>query len=157
MQVQLACDAADVPADDTLRGWCQAALDAARHDPGRDCEIAVRIVDADESRALNHRYRDRDAPTNVLSFPAGDDLFVPGDDALPLGDLVLCAPVVAREAAEQGKRPADHWAHLLVHGTLHLVGYDHEEAAAAAEMEALETAILAAAGLPDPYAARDSG
>ncbi len=87
----------------------------------------------------------------MLSFPAGGDLPVPADRARPLGDIVLCAPVVTREALEQGK-PADaHWAHLLVHGTLHLLGYDHEDEPAASEMEALEVAILAAGGLPDPY------
>lgn len=116
----------------------------------------MRIVDEAESRALNHRFRDRDAPTNVLSFPAGDDLVLPEGEARPLGDIVLCAPVVEREAALQGKPAGAHWAHLLVHGALHLLGYDHGNDADAAEMEALEIAVLAAGGLPDPYAGRES-
>ena len=117
----------------------------------------MRIVEADEARELNRRYRDRDRPTNVLSFAADHSLDLPGDDAVPLGDLVLCAPVVAREAGEQGKPEAHHWAHLLVHGTLHLLGYDHAVADEAADMEALEVATLAGRGLPDPYAARETG
>ncbi len=157
MQLQVACDGERLPDEAFAQGWCEAALAAAGRTPGHETEIAVRLVDEAESRALNRRYRDRDRPTNVLSFPAADDLPLPDDDALPLGDLVLCAPVVLREAAEQGKDADAHWAHLLVHGTLHLLGYDHAEAVGAAEMEALETAILAARGLPDPYAARETG
>ena len=105
-------------------------------------------------RALNSRFRQIDKPTNVLAFPSYDaDLAELLEEAgeLPLGDLVICAPVVLREAAEQGKSADDHWAHMLVHGTLHLLGYDHVEAEDAARMEALETRILAAQGIGDPY------
>ena len=117
-----------------------------------DIELAVRVVDAEESRALNRQYRDQDKPTNVLSFPA------PPPDGLPeaagrlLGDVVICAPVVAAEAAEQDKSVAAHWGHMLVHGTLHLLGYDHQTDAEAAAMEALERQILAARSVTDPYA-----
>lgn len=111
----------------------------------------MRIVGEDEGRELNRRFRGRDAPTNVLSFPAGDDLPVPAGRVRPLGDLVLCAPVVIREAREQGKPLEAHWAHLLVHGTLHLLGYDHDDEPAASDMERLEVTILADGGLPNPY------
>ncbi|MDE2087017.1 MAG: rRNA maturation RNase YbeY, partial [Xanthomonadaceae bacterium] len=112
-------------------------------------ELSIRIVDADEGRELNRDYRGKDYATNVLSFEAD----LPPELKLPLiGDMVICSPVVAREAAEQGKRPRDHWAHLTVHGTLHLLGYDHIVAAEAEAMEALETRILAGLGIADPYA-----
>jgi len=111
--------------------------------------VSVRIVDAEEGRALNARWRERDRPTNVLSFPAD----LPPELELPLlGDLVLCAPVVLREAAEQGKRVEDHWAHLVIHGVLHLLGMDHQDDAEAEEMEQREREILAALGIDDPYA-----
>ena len=97
-------------------------------------------------------YRGKDRETNVLSFPAGDD-GLPPDVARPLGDLVICAPVVLREAGEQGKSVADHWGHLLVHGSLHLLGFDHETDAEASAMEGLEREILAARGVADPYLA----
>jgi len=107
-----------------------------------------RIVDAPESQALNRQYRGKDYPTNVLSFPAEYNEFLPYDY---LGDLVICAPVVEREANEQGKQLLDHWAHMVVHGMLHLQGYDHESDEQAAEMEALEIEILAALGHTNPY------
>ena len=112
--------------------------------------LAVRIVDEEEGRALNARWRDRDRPTNVLSFPAD----LPPELELPLlGDLVLCAPVVAREAVEQNKSLEEHYAHLLVHGTLHAQGWDHETSAEDAdEMESYETAIMQELGFADPYA-----
>ena len=111
--------------------------------------VSVRIVDAEEGRALNQRWRERDRPTNVLSFPAD----LPPELELPLlGDLVLCAPVVLREAAEQGKRAEDHWAHLVIHGVLHLLGMDHQDDAEAEEMEQREREILATLGIGDPYA-----
>ena len=111
-----------VPAPATFRRWVEAALKGARR--RKATEVAIRIVDADEGQALNRQYRGRDYATNVLSFPAD---FPPGVQLPLIGDLVICAPVVAREAAEQGKKPADHWAHMTVHGTLHLLGYDHIE------------------------------
>ncbi|WP_426285243.1 rRNA maturation RNase YbeY [Luteibacter sp. E-22] len=137
-----------VPAPASFRRWVEAALKGARR--RKATEVSIRIVDADEGRALNLQYRGRDYATNVLSFPA--DL-PPGLNLPLIGDLVICAPVVAREAAEQGKRLADHWAHLTIHGTLHLLGYDHIEEAEAEAMEGLETRVLAGLGIADPYLA----
>jgi probable rRNA maturation factor len=117
-----------------------------RHALAHDAEITVRIVAADEGQALNRDYRGKDYATNVLTFDYATEPLV-------LADLVLCAPVVAREAAELGKPLQDHYAHLLVHGTLHAQGWDHEASAEqAAEMEAHETRLLAGLGLADPYA-----
>ena len=119
--------------------WMRAALAAP-------AEIAVRIVDADEGRVLNRDYRGKDYATNVLTFDYSREPVVQAD-------LVLCAPVVEREAQEQGKTIDAHYAHLLVHGTLHAQGYDHERARDAKAMEAREREILAALGFDDPYAA----
>lgn len=131
-----------VPRAPALRRWAHAAL------RDRSVEAAVRIVGEDEGRALNRDYRGRDYATNVLTF-VYDDALVP---EMPLfGDIVLCAPVVAREALEQGKRPDAHFAHLMVHAMLHLQGFDHETTAEAEQMEALETSILATLGYGDPY------
>ncbi len=117
--------------------------------------MVVRIVSEAESQELNRAYRDKDYPTNVLSFPY-DPAPLPldedeADEIDYLGDLVICLPVMEREAAEQGKTPTQHWAHLLVHGLLHLQGYDHITDSDAEEMEALETDILGKLGFPDPY------
>lgn len=137
--------AAPTPDDDAFCRWVGVALAGRRE----TAELTVRIVDEAEGRALNARWRGRDHATNVLSFPAE----LPPGVALPLlGDLVVCAPVVAREAAEQGKAEADHWAHLVIHGTLHLLGFDHETDAEATVMEGLERALLAGLGIRDPYA-----
>ena len=135
-----------VPAARSFRRWVAAALAATGTDPA--VELAIRIVDAQEGQALNLQYRSRDYATNVLSFPA---MRFPGQPLQQLGDLLICAPVVSREAAEQGKPVAAHYAHLTVHGVLHLLGHDHEDAATAEQMEALEIAILATLGLPNPY------
>jgi len=128
------------PGPASLRRW--ARLAAGR----RSGEIGIRVVGAGESRALNARWRGRDRPTNVLSFPAD-----PGLAGREIGDIVVCAPVVAREAREQGKALAAHWAHMVVHGTLHLLGFDHERALDAKRMESRERALLARAGVADPY------
>jgi probable rRNA maturation factor len=123
----------------TVAGWVKAALFA-------DAELTVRLVDAEEGRTLNRTYRGKDYSTNVLTFA-----YAESEDDPVTGDLILCCPVVEKEAAEQGKPLAAHYAHLLVHGTLHAQGYDHEVEEEAQEMEAIETEIMAALGFPDPY------
>jgi probable rRNA maturation factor len=151
VDVQTACDDDTIPETATVDAWVTRAVEAAG--TGSDFEVSVRIVNADEIEALNHDYRDKDKATNVLSFPAGPIEGLPEDAPTLLGDIVVCASVVDSEAAEQGKTVGDHWAHMLVHGTLHLLGFDHEDDAEAAEMEALETRVLTAHGLSDPYGA----
>ena len=144
--VNYAAPRAGVPAAVSFRKWVAAALKGRI----READLAVRIVDEREGQALNRHYRGKDYATNVLSFPAE----LPEGVKLPLlGDLVICAPVVAREAAEQGKPVAAHYAHLTVHGVLHLLGWDHEHDKDAEAMEQLEREVLAELGLPDPYAA----
>lgn len=152
VDVQLACDEPGIPPIADIQDWVEAALQQSGRSSGEDIEVAVRVVDADEIRTLNNLYREQDNSTNVLSFPAGEIDGLPDDASLLLGDIVICASVVAREADEQGKQLADHWGHMLVHGTLHLLGFDHETGAEAAEMEGLETRILAARSVMDPYA-----
>ena len=138
-----------LPAARSFRRWTALALRAAGHDDA--AELSLRIVGAREARQLNRRYRGRDYATNVLSFPAE----LPAGVELPLlGDIVLCAPVLAREARAQGKPLAAHCAHLCIHGVLHLLGYDHHRRIDAARMEALEITALAAAGIADPYLPR---
>jgi probable rRNA maturation factor len=149
--VQVACEAAGVPSAKRIQEWVAAAIGAAGVDTLAGIEVGVRVVSADEMRALNRRYREQDRPTNVLSFEAGDVAGLPAGVPRILGDVVICAAVVADEAREQGKRLEDHWAHMLVHGTLHLLGYDHLTDAEAMEMEALETRVLAAGDVTDPY------
>ena len=122
-------------------------------DVDQNCEIGIACVDNNESHKLNLEYRQKDKPTNVLSFPSD----VPEEvlamlDALPIGDLVICIPVVLQEAIDQNKTPIEHFTHMLVHGTLHLMGYDHETSDEdAEEMEALEIEILAKLGFKNPY------
>jgi probable rRNA maturation factor len=137
---------AGLPSALSFRRWVDAALAGARR--RKPAELAIRIVGTREGRTLNRDYRGKDYATNVLSFPTE----LPPGVTLPLiGDLAICAPVVTREAAEQGKAARDHWAHMTVHGILHLLGYDHIEDAQAEAMEALETRILAHLGIADPY------
>ncbi|MCO5054559.1 rRNA maturation RNase YbeY [Thermomonas sp.] len=137
-----------IPAATSFRKWVAAALNGRI----READLAIRLVGAREGRALNRHYRGKDYATNVLSFPAELPEGLPKGVTLPLlGDLVLCAPVVAREAKEQGKPLAAHYAHLIVHGCLHLLGWDHEDPREAEAMEQLEREILAGLGLPDPY------
>lgn len=153
IDLQLAADGDDLPGQDAIQSWVSAALSAAEY-AGDEAELSVRLVDSDESQQLNHQYRGKDKPTNVLSFPFEQPEGLPADAHLPLlGDLVICVPVVAREALEQSKNCQAHWAHMLVHGTLHLLGYDHIDDAEAEQMEALETKILLALGYPNPYIA----
>lgn len=147
--------AKNLPDEAQIRQWVEAVL----HGRLETAELGIRLVDEDESAELNQTYRDKPGSTNVLSFPfempelpegfATDEV-----DEIPanlLGDLVICAPVVAREAAEQGKPEMAHWAHMTVHGVLHLLGYDHLEPAEATEMENLERQVLAELGISDPY------
>lgn len=136
LAVQFAVEADGLPTRPQLRRWVKAAL-------AEDAEITLRLVDAEEGRALNRDYRNKDYATNVLTFPLSDEPL--------MGDIVLCAPVVAAEAVAQGKSAEAHYAHLVVHGVLHLQGYDHENDAEAAEMEALETQIVTKLGYADPY------
>ena len=137
LSVQYASNAADLPARPVVRRWVRAAL-------LDDATVTVRFVDGIEGRALNAEFRGKDYATNVLTF-------VYDDDAPLAGDIVLCAPVIRKEAEEQGKSLAAHYAHLVVHGMLHLQGFDHERPADAAAMEAREVAILAAIGVNNPY------
>ncbi len=133
-----------LPAAASFRKWAAAAAEGRI----RRADLAIRLVDEKEGRSLNRHYRGKDYATNVLSFPAD----LPEGVKLPLlGDLVICAPVVAREAAEQGKPLAAHYAHLTVHGVLHLLGLDHEDEREAEAMERIEREVLAALGFPDPY------
>jgi len=146
LSVQYACNREGVPSRIDFRRWLRAA------EPGA-ARITVRIVDEDEGRELNRDYRGKDYATNVLTFAYDEGEDMPLPEGLPLmGDLVLCRQVVEREAAEQGKALEAHYAHLSVHGMLHLQGFDHIEDAEAEEMEAREREILAGLGYPDPYA-----
>ena len=149
--VQVASDAAGIPGDEAIAAWIAQAVETAGGSAAGRREVAVRIVDEPEMRALNNTYRSRDSSTNVLSFPAETIEGLPDEVPETLGDIVVCAPVVAREAAEQGKAPGAHWAHMLVHATLHLLGHDHVQAEQAAAMEALEVRILSRYGIADPY------
>lgn len=154
VELQVACRTETIPHESDIRGWIEGALRATGGAADGEYDVVVRVVDERESRALNYRFRQKDKPTNVLAFPAGDGVEsggLPDSPEKPLGDLAVCAPVLEREAREQGKTAAAHWGHLLVHGTLHLLGYDHQDAAGAARMERLETSILAAHGIADPY------
>lgn len=144
LDLQLASSAANLPAAAEVQQW----LDAAILPFQAEAEVTVRIVDNAESQQLNLTYRGKDKPTNVLSFP----FQCPPGVALPLlGDLVICAPVVQAEAAEQGKTLSAHWAHMVVHGSLHLLGFDHINDDDAEQMEAEEITILQQLGFTNPY------
>lgn len=149
--VSYATARAGVPAAASFRKWVAAAV-AGRI---READLAIRVVGEDEGRSLNRHYRGKDYATNVLSFPAELPEGLPKGVKLPLlGDLVICAPVVAREALEQNKPLSAHYAHLTVHGALHLLGWDHEDEREAEAMEQLEREVLAGLGIGDPYAER---
>ena len=148
IDVQYACESdKGLPATDDFQRWADAAL---RGDS--NAEVVIRIVDEDESRELNHHYRGKDKSTNVLSFPMElpEELAAEVDENM-LGDLIICAPVVAHEAQEQHKILQHHWAHMVIHGMLHLQGYDHIEADEAEEMESLEIKLLQQLGIDNPY------
>lgn len=133
-----------VPSKEQFQIWVAEALVT----PSPAKEITIRIVNAEESAALNHTYRNKSGPTNVLSFVYSP---IPGEKVSSLGDIVICAELVKKEAAAEKKPLLAHWAHLTIHGALHLQGYDHQEESAAHEMETLETRILGELGFSDPY------
>jgi probable rRNA maturation factor len=146
LDLQLALDTTgyDLPSEDQIREWISSVLNPRMP----IAEVTVRIVDEVESEQLNQQYRHKQGPTNVLSFPFQADLPM----EIPLrGDIVICAPVVAREAVEQHKDTASHWAHMLIHGSLHLLGYDHHDDAEAEEMEQQEIQIMQQLGFSNPY------
>ena len=147
--VQFATGRAGRPAPATLRRWAEAALAAT----GAGGAVTLRVVDAGEGAALNRTWRGKRGPTNVLSFPLDTP---PGLPQPQLGDIVVCAPVVEREARAQGKPAAAHWAHMVVHGVLHLAGHDHQRSRETARMERLEIAVLGQLGYPNPYQVQPS-
>jgi probable rRNA maturation factor len=151
VDVQLACDDPDIPDTEKIRECVVSAIAAAASAAMDRSEVSVRVVDVEEMQTLNREYRDKDEPTNVLSFPAGEITGLPDDEGGVLGDVVICAAIVRDEAVEQNKALTDHWRHMLVHGTLHLLGYDHMTDAEATEMEGLEVRILTSLGVADPY------
>ena len=149
VDLEVASEARDLPSREEIESWASAAMvyRPAGMAPG-EAEVSVKIIDRAESAELNHTWRGRSGPTNILSFPAGFPEVLP----VPLlGDLALCAPVIVAEAAEQNKPLKAHWAHMVVHGMLHLLGYDHIAESEATEMESLETGIMDVLGYPDPY------
>jgi probable rRNA maturation factor len=141
-----------IPGNDKIQEWANRAIEHDRQLHEKDMQMTVRIVSEEEIAQLNSQYRHKDNATNVLSFPFVPPPGVPRDVLTDsLGDLVICASVVNREAEEQEKPMTAHWAHMVVHGTLHLLGYDHEDEEQANDMESLETAVLAELGFEDPY------
>jgi len=152
LDLQIALDDEDphspgLPPLEQFQHWVEAALQGAEH-RAAESELTIRIVGIDESAELNQAYRHKSGPTNVLSFPFEP---IPGIELPLLGDLIICAPVVQKEAAEQQKSTVSHWAHMVVHGCLHLLGYDHIDPTEAETMEGLEIVILATLGYDNPY------
>ena len=148
LEVQRATTLASVPDDEKFQLWVDAALAGK----SRQFALSIRIVDEPEAQRFNRDYRNKDYATNVLSFPAELPEGLPAEiRQSQMGDLLICAAVVAHEAKEQRRPEMDHWAHLTIHGTLHLLGYDHEQADEADVMESLETEILAKLDISDPY------
>jgi len=144
LDLQLAFKTDEQPSLEQFQLWVETGLSQSE----TDFELTIRVVDIEESQQLNHQYRQKDKPTNVLSFP----FEVPeGIELNLLGDLVICSDVVSQEANEQNKAIHDHWAHLVIHGCLHLLGYDHIEEADALEMESLEIQLLSTLGIDNPY------
>lgn len=141
--IQIACEGA-VPSEQQLQMWAESALNRVEE----DCELSIRLVEEDESAELNETYRSKVGPTNVLSFPFDAPIKI---EPRLLGDLVICTPVIEREAQQQNKALNDHWAHMVVHGCLHLLGYDHIVDDQAEIMESLEKDILKSLSIEDPY------
>lgn len=141
IDIQIESDEEDLPSPDDLIRWASAALETS------EAEITIRIVDESESADLNNTYRKKTGPTNVLAFPLNS----PHSDQTLLGDIVICAPLVSKEAQEQHKISQHHWAHLTIHGILHLQGYDHIEEHDAERMEMQEIKILSNLGIQNPY------
>ena len=162
VDLQIACNNKNLPSLAQLEQWTKLALQA----PNTVAEITIRMVDNEESHALNLQYRGQDKATNVLSFPFEAPEFEDPELAAEmahelgsvnyLGDLVVNAPLLAQEAAQQHKNVTDHWAHLIIHGTLHLQGFDHIEDQEAEVMEALECQLLASLNIANPYVAKES-
>lgn len=144
VDIQRATDEPGIPDNRLFRKWAKKALSVYN----RDAELTIRIVDEKEGAELNRKWRRKKGPTNVLSFPYKDDNGIA--DGL-LGDIIICAPVIRREALAQRKSPESHWAHMVIHGTLHLLGYDHIKPEDAGKMENLETRLVESLGYPDPY------
>lgn len=144
VDIQHATQSSPLPSDENLTAWARIAYQGNEDEP----EVTLRLVDRTESHELNGRYRDKEKPTNVLSFPFEAP---PGIPIGLLGDLVICADVVAAEAEAQQKSISAHWAHMVIHGMLHLQGYDHVNPEDAVIMEGLETRLLSALGFPAPY------
>ncbi len=147
IDIQNASSLNALPTESELSEWVEAALG----DTGTEVELSIRIVDEEESKALNYQYRQKNRPTNVLSFPCE---LPPEVDIKLLGDLVICAPIVEKEAKEQEKSPTSHWAHMIIHGTLHLLGYDHIHDDDAEKMESTEIRLMQQLGYPSPYEER---
>jgi probable rRNA maturation factor len=152
VDVQFACEDAGVPDEQVIRDWVELAASRSGRLPQGASDFAVRVVGEAEIQTLNQLYRNKDSATNVLSFPAGAIEGLPAAATLQMGDIVICASVVRDEAVRQSKSLADHWAHMLIHGTLHLLGFDHGEDKEAEEMEHLEVSILESRDIADPYA-----
>jgi probable rRNA maturation factor len=145
IDIEINSQSQQIPSQEKCETWITAALKSQKL---QDAEVSLYIVDEKESQELNTQYRGKENPTNILSFPAD----IPEEVGVPLlGDLVICAPVVEREAKEQQKSLDAHWAHMLIHGSLHLLGYDHIEDEDAEQMENLETSIIVNLGFPAPY------
>jgi probable rRNA maturation factor len=144
LEIQNHTQLGHVPEKSSFVEWCGAALREERE----QAEMVIRLVDEEEIQGLNREYRGKDIPTNVLSFPSNLPAVV---ESSLLGDLVICAPVVVREAKEQGKSDQAHWAHMVVHGVLHLLGYDHQDETDAETMERLEMEVMAGLGFQNPY------
>lgn len=144
LDIQIATESGDYPSEQQFQSWVDTVL-AERN---QDSEVVIRLVDAAESAELNQQYRHKTGPTNILSFPFEAP---PGIEMDLLGDLVICAPLIVQEAQQQHKQPADHWAHITIHGILHLLGYDHIVEADAEAMETLEIRLLNMLNIANPY------